>query len=122
LVAARDTPPRVLSARAPRAYRPGVDQGDPRATLDTARFAMTVERVRAYARAEPGAWGQVADLARLDPEGTTRSLLVLGTVLLDLAAEAFHLGPDEMLTKVAQTVDLHSLGHSCDTDRRDVPR
>jgi hypothetical protein len=75
-------------------------------TTDTehARLAETVRAVQAYVRSEPGAHSSLMDTARRDPEGTTTSLVALGTVLLDIAAGAFSLTPDEMLEKVAAQV------------------
>lgn len=96
--------------------QPGADVGGARP--DPASFARTVERVHSYVRSEPGAWSAFADLARSDPEGTTGSLLTLGTVLLDIAADAYRLTPDEMLHKVAQTVDLHRREQSRRSDSR----
>lgn len=81
-------------------------------------FAATVRYVRGYVRHEPGAWSALAALARADPEGTTRALLALGTVLLDVAAEAFQLRPEEMLAKVSATVDLAQLEASRRADSR----
>lgn len=74
------------------------------AQLDRARFAETVRAVQAYVRSEPGAHSSLMSAARSDPEATTTSLVALGTVLLDIAAGAFHLTPDEMLEKVAAKV------------------
>ena len=71
---------------------------------DHARFTETVRAVQAYVRSEPGAHGTLMAAARLDPEATTASLVALGTVLLDIAAGAFSLTPDEMLDKVASRV------------------
>lgn len=73
--------------------------------LDPQAMAATVERVQAYVRREPGAWSSLAEATRSDPEGTTRSLLALGTVLLDIAAGAFSLAPEEVLEKVARSLD-----------------
>jgi hypothetical protein len=84
----------------------------------TAGFTRAVEQVRAYVRREPGAWSALAELSRTDPEGTTRSLLALGTVLLDVAAAAFEMTPDEMLVKVSTTVDLARLEDSRRADSR----
>ena len=64
-------------------------------------FATTVEQVKGFVRHDPGAWSGLAASARQDPEGTTRALLALGTVLLDIAAGAFRLTPDQVLEKVA---------------------
>ena len=71
---------------------------------ERARFADTVRAVQAYVRSEPGAHSSLMDTARRDPEGTTLSLVALGAVLLDIAAGAFRLTPDEMLDKVAARV------------------
>ena len=71
---------------------------------DSARFAETVRAVQAYVRSEPGAHSSLMTSAREDPETTTASLVALGTVLLDIAAGAFQLTPDEMLDKVAAQV------------------
>ena len=81
-------------------------------------FTATVNYVRAYVRREPGAWSSLAALSRADPEGTTRALLALGTVLLDVAAGAFELTSDEMLVKVSTTVDLARLEDSRRADSR----
>ena len=71
---------------------------------DHDRFRSTVLAVQAYVRSEPGAHSALMTAAREDPEGMTESLVALGTVLLDIAAGAFHLTPDEMLGKVAARV------------------
>ena len=71
---------------------------------DRLRFSQTLRAVQAYVRAEPGAHAALMETARRDPEGMTSSLVALGTVLLDIAAGAFHLTPDEMLDKVAARV------------------
>ena len=71
---------------------------------DLERFAGTVRQVQAYVRSEPGAHTSLMAAARQDPEGTTLSLVALGAVLLDIAAGAFSLSPDEMLDKVAAGV------------------
>lgn len=71
---------------------------------DMRSFAVTVERVQAYVRSEPGAWTELSRAAHEDPDGMTRALLALGTVLLDIAAGAFRLSPDEVLHKVSRAV------------------
>ena len=71
---------------------------------DHLRFSQTLRAVQAYVRAEPGAHAALMETARRDPEAMTASLVALGTVLLDIAAGAFHLTPDEMLDKVAARV------------------
>jgi hypothetical protein len=73
-------------------------------STDHARLAETVRAVQSYVRSEPGAHSSLMETARRDPEGTTSSLVALGTVLLDIAAGAFSLSPDEMLDKVAARV------------------
>jgi hypothetical protein len=87
-------------------------------TLDPELFADTVARVQAYVRSEPGAWASLSEIARAEPERTTRALLTLGTVLLDIAADAFDLTADEMLDKVTRTIDLHRLEQSREADSR----
>lgn len=68
---------------------------------DLHAFTRTVAHVQSYVRSEPGAYGALATLAEEDPIGTTTSLVALGAVLLDIAAGAFSLSPDEMLAKVS---------------------
>ena len=77
---------------------------DTTTVTDRARFTETVRAVQAYVRSEPGAHASLMDAARRDPEGMTSSLVALGAVLLDIAAGAFRLTPDEMLDKVAARV------------------
>jgi hypothetical protein len=72
--------------------------------FDLPALALTVERVQAYIRREAGAWSELSRVAREDPDGTTRALLALGTVLLDIAAGAYRLSADEMLDKVSRTL------------------
>jgi hypothetical protein len=71
---------------------------------DHGRFMEALDAVQAYVRSEPGAHSALMDAARRDPEGMTTSLVALGAVLLDLAAGAFRLTPDEMLDKVAAQI------------------
>lgn len=71
---------------------------------DRTRFAQTVRTVQDYVRSEPGSGAALRETARADPEGTALSLVALGAVLLDLAAAAFSLTPDQMLEKVAAQV------------------
>lgn len=73
-----------------------------------ASFVRTVASVKAYVRSEPGAYRSLVTAAQADPEGTTMSLVALGAVLLDLAAGAFNLSPDEMLAKVAAQISAHA--------------
>jgi hypothetical protein len=46
--------------------------------------------------------------AHQDPGGTTTSLVALGTVLLDIAAGAFQIPPDQMLAKVCAGITSHA--------------
>lgn len=75
---------------------------------DAKAFVRTVAHVQSYVRSEPGAYSALMDTAREDPEGTTTSLLALGAVLLDIAAGAFSISPDEMLAKVSAGINSHA--------------
>ena len=75
---------------------------------EPASFVRTVAHVQAYVRSEPGAYTALMATANADPEGTTTSLLALGAVLLDLAAGAFSMSPDEMLAKVSAQINSHT--------------
>ena len=77
-------------------------------TPDPESFVRTVAHVQAYVRSQPGAYRSLMDSTRTDPEGVTTSLLALGAVLLDLAAGAFSLTPDEMLAKVSARISSHA--------------
>jgi hypothetical protein len=68
---------------------------------DLQAFTRTVAHVKSYVRSEPGAYSALVATAEEDPIGTTTSLVALGAVLLDIAAGAFSLTPDEMLAKVS---------------------
>lgn len=72
----------------------------------------TVAHVQSYVRHEPGAYSALMQTARVDPEGTTTSLVALGAVLLDLAAGAFSMSPDEMLAKVSAQINSHAADSS----------
>jgi hypothetical protein len=75
---------------------------------DPTAFVRTVAHVQSYVRSESGAYTSLMETARADPEGTTTSLVALGAVLLDLAAGAFAITPDEMLAKVSAGISSHS--------------
>jgi hypothetical protein len=75
---------------------------------DLASFTRTVAQVQSYVRSEPGAYNALMDSAHEDPAGTTTSLVALGAVLLDIAAGAFSLSPDEMLAKVSAGITGHA--------------
>jgi hypothetical protein len=88
-------------------YGPPVDTSLPHAP-DLLSFSRTVGHVQAYVRSEPGAYAALLATAQTDPAGTTSSLLALGAVLLDIAAGAFSLSPDEMLAKVSAGISGHA--------------
>jgi hypothetical protein len=75
---------------------------------DPDAFVRTVAHVQAYVRSEPGAYRAMIETAHHDPEGTTTSLVALGAVLLDIAAGAFSITPDEMLAKVSAGISSHA--------------
>lgn len=77
-------------------------------TPDAATFARTVAHVQSYVRSEPGAYAALMTAAHEDPAGMTTSLVALGAVLLDIAAGAFSLSPEEMLDKVSAGVARHA--------------
>lgn len=68
---------------------------------EPAAFVRAVDLMTAYVRREEGAYAGLMVAAHDDPEGMTQSLIALGAVLLDIAAGAFSLRPDEMLEKVS---------------------
>jgi hypothetical protein len=74
---------------------------------DLRAFTRTVAHVQSYVRSEPGAYVSLVALSEEDPTGTTMSLVALGAVLLDIAAGAFSLTPDEMLAKVSAGITGH---------------
>lgn len=67
-------------------------------------FSRAVDLMTAYVRREDGAYTALMDAANGDPESMTQSLIALGAVLLDIAAGAFQLTPDEMLGKVSHGI------------------
>lgn len=75
---------------------------------DPSAFVRTAAHVQAYVRHEPGAYTALVEAAEADPEGTTTSLLALGAVLLDVAAAAFELTPEDMLAKVSAGINTHA--------------
>lgn len=75
---------------------------------EPASFVRTVAHVQAYVRSESGAYAALMDAAHEDPEGVTTSLVSLGAVLLDIAAGAFSMSPDEMLAKVSAQINSHT--------------
>lgn len=71
---------------------------------DPVAFGRHVQLVQAYVRAQPHSHAALMEAARQDPEGMTVSIVTLGAVLLDIAAGAFRLTPEEMLDKLADKV------------------
>lgn len=71
---------------------------------DPAAFAEHFALVRAFVARQPGAHSALMDAANQDPEAMTTSIVALGSVLLDIAAAAFHLTSDEMMAKLASGV------------------
>lgn len=71
---------------------------------DPEAFGRTVELMTAYVRRDDGAWTALVKAAEDDPLVMTQSLTALGAVLLDIAAGAFSLTPDEMLVKVSDSI------------------
>ena len=76
-------------------------------------FSRAVDLMTAYVRREDGAYAGLMEAAREDPEVMTQSLIALGAVLLDIAAGAFHLTPDQMLGKVSHGI-RESVGGAAD--------
>ncbi len=68
---------------------------------DPATFTQHLALVQAFVRAQPGAHAALMDAVHDDPETLTMSIVALGAVLLDIAAGAFKMSPDDMLDKVA---------------------
>jgi hypothetical protein len=71
---------------------------------DPTTFSRHFALVQAYVSSHPGSHAALMAAANEDPEGMTTSIVALGAVLLDIAAGAFHLTPEEMLGKVANGV------------------
>lgn len=68
-------------------------------------FSRHLHLVRDYMKAKPGSHAALMAAATREPEELTMSIVALGAVLLDIAAGAFHLTPEEMLDKVAHSID-----------------
>ena len=71
---------------------------------DPATFTRHLGLVQAYVRSESGSHSALMVAANADPEGMTTSIVALGAVLLDIAAGAFDLTPEQMLDKLAAGV------------------
>ena len=72
---------------------------------DADAFARHLGLVQAYVKAAPGSHAALMTAAREEPEAVTTSIVALGAVLLDIAAGAFRLTPEQMLEKVAATIE-----------------
>jgi hypothetical protein len=68
-------------------------------------FARHLRLVRAYVDGAPGSYSDLMTAARAEPEEVTKSIVALGAMLLDIAAGAFRLTPEQMLDKVARTIE-----------------
>lgn len=71
---------------------------------DPASFRAHFGLVRDYVAGTPGSHAALMAAARDSPEAMTNSVVALGAVLLDLAAEAHHLSPTAMLDRLADIV------------------
>jgi hypothetical protein len=71
---------------------------------DPAVFSDHFGLVQAYVRSETGSHAALMAAARRDPEAMTTSIVTLGAVLLDIAAGAFRLTPEQMLDKIGESV------------------
>ena len=74
-------------------------------TPDPEAFARHLQLVQAYVRSDPGSHAALMRAARTEPEEVTTSIVALGAVLLDIAAGAFRLTPEQMLDKVAASIE-----------------
>lgn len=72
---------------------------------DPETFSRHLQLVQAYVKSAPGSHSALMEAARSDPEQITMSIVALGAVLLDIAAGAFHLTPEQMLDKVARSIE-----------------
>ena len=71
---------------------------------DPLTFSRHFALVQAYVARQPGSREGLMNAAQDDPEGMTTSIIALGGVLLDIAAGAFKLTPEQMLDKIAAGV------------------
>ena len=68
-------------------------------------FSRHLQLVRDYVVGSPGSHNALLAAARREPEELTMSIVALGAVLLDLASEAFHMTPEQMLDKVGRSIE-----------------
>lgn len=71
---------------------------------DPVSFRAHFALVRDYVAGTPGSHAAMMTAARQAPEAMTNSVVALGAVLLDIAAEAHHLTPSAMLDRLADIV------------------
>ena len=71
---------------------------------DPETFARHFALVQAYVKSAPGSHTALLETARAEPEEMTMSIVALGAVLLDIAAGAFRLTPEQMLDKVGESI------------------
>ncbi len=71
---------------------------------DPASFGAHFALVRDYVAGTPGSHAALMAAANASPEAMTNSVVALGAVLLDIAAEAHHLTPIAMLDRLADIV------------------
>ena len=75
---------------------------------DPQTFGRHFSLVQDYVQSRPGSRAALMDRARQEPEAMTMSIVALGAVLLDIAAGAFRMTPEQMLEKVGD--QIHQLG------------
>lgn len=68
-------------------------------------FRRHLHLVQDYLKAKPGSHAALMAAVRREPEEVTMSVVALGAVLLDIAAGAFHLTSEQMLDKVARSIE-----------------
>jgi hypothetical protein len=71
---------------------------------DPDTFARHFQLVQDYVTSSPGSHSALMAAAREEPEEVTMSIVALGAVLLDIAAGAFRLTPEQMLAKVGENI------------------
>ncbi|MCU1602547.1 MAG: hypothetical protein JWO22_3256 [Frankiales bacterium] len=82
----------------------GVERIPAQLAPDSATFSRHFGLVMAYVKSQPGSHAALMAAARQEPEEMTMSIVALGAVLLDTAAGAFRITPDQMLDKVAESI------------------
>ena len=85
-------------------YGAGVERLVQDLAPDPASFGAHFALVRDYVAGSPGSHAAMMTAARESPEAMTNSVVALGAVLLDIAAEAHHLTPIAMLDRLSDIV------------------